>query len=123
MWVFTTDGFFSAVQKPGDPNVLTVRSRTREDAEDLAERFGLTVQHTPDGDYAYRVVVPRAKFAEYVAEAARGIDYSNFKDAVAERQGHDRARIYADVWAAVLRLQWRPWHASVEEEIELGEDV
>jgi hypothetical protein len=30
---------------------------------------------------------------------ANAIDYSNFKDTVAERHGSGRAHIYANVWA------------------------
>jgi len=33
------------------------------------------------------------------------IDYPNFKDEVARRQGAARAGVYHDVWAALLLLQ------------------
>lgn len=107
MWVLTTDGFFSAVQS-ADPDVLTVRARVLADATDLAERFSLPVQQTPGRDYLYRVMVPRARWADYVAEAARAVDYGNFKHAVEERQGRERARIYLDVWFDLLALQGEP---------------
>ena len=36
--------------------------------------------------------------------AVAAIDYANFKDAVAERQGEARAQAYADVWSALYGL-------------------
>ena len=33
------------------------------------------------------------------------IDYGNFKNAVAERQGRERAAIYGDVWVDLRRLE------------------
>jgi hypothetical protein len=33
------------------------------------------------------------------------LDYSNFKDAVAQRQGLERADIYHDVWSVMWEFQ------------------
>ncbi len=108
MWILTPDGFFSAVVSSDDANVLSVRARDRGDIDRLATTVGATVIETPHRDYRFRVIVDHATWAAYVADQAAMIDYGNFKDAVAERQGHDRARIYARVWSALLDLQRRP---------------
>jgi hypothetical protein len=107
MWVMTTKGFYSAVEDRDDADAVLVRSRVREDAERLAEVAGGTVLETPDADYAFRVRVAKVDWARYLADAATKIDYDNFKNAVAARQGSTRARVYGEVWGALLRLQRR----------------
>ena len=107
MWIFSTVGFFSVVQKPGDDQ-LTVRTRFDGDLDRLRERFmpelGATTK-TPKADYLYRARVDQAAFAEAMARIAADIDYSNFKSAVGSRQGHARAHVYADVWSVLYRAQ------------------
>ncbi|MEJ7786397.1 MAG: hypothetical protein WKF96_16460 [Solirubrobacteraceae bacterium] len=108
MWLFTTQGFFSAVQKRDEPGTLLVRSRVREDAERLVATVGNgTVIETPERDYRFRVELPAKAWAEYVAAAATDIDYPNFKSAVAAHQGPGRADAYGSVWAAMYALQQR----------------
>jgi hypothetical protein len=115
MWVMTTSGFYSAVQDRDDHTMLIVRSRTKEDADALADlingsvrpQLHVTVERTPDADYAYRVRVPKPAFAWVLWQAAEGIDYPNFKEAVALRQGEQRAMAYLAVWARLRSLQTR----------------
>jgi len=113
VWVFTTIGFYSVVINERDQSWRTflVRARSRRDLERLldecrglddAEPLGvsrLTILHTPRADYPYRMVMPRAVFAEVVNEQIRKVDYGNFKDAVAERQSPTRAKVYGAVWS------------------------
>lgn len=110
MWLFTTIGFFSVVQKPGDAD-LTVRARVRADLEALRAKH-LPAMTTPvdhgGTDYPWRAKVSHADFAAALGELAGAIDYANFKDAVAARQGHDRARVYSKVWSAVTQLEALP---------------
>lgn len=106
MWLFTTQGFFSAVAHRDDPRTILVRARVRDDARRLVEAVGEgEVIETPDADYRFRVALPLQDWAAYVAAAANAIDYPNFKDAVARRQGPERAHAYGDVWSVMLRLQ------------------
>lgn len=106
MWLFTTDGFFSAVAHRDNPGTVLVRSRVREDAQGLVASAGQgEVIETPDGDYRYRVLLPRNTWSAYLAAAGHAIDYPNFKKAVATRRGADRARAYADVWSVMFQLQ------------------
>lgn len=111
MWVLTTHGFFSAVQKPGDaPDHVTVRARCREDIDALVARLGVPAHPTTDGlaDYAWRVRVPREAWALYLVDAAMGIDYSNYKNEVGRVQGPERASVYGRVWGDLLDLDDRP---------------
>lgn len=106
MWVTTTRGFFSVVAHHDLPDMVLVRARVREDLEALGELVGsLEIEHTPQRDYALRAVVPRERWLAGLALLAAEIDYPNFKSAVAERQGHGRAAVYARVWFALTELQ------------------
>jgi hypothetical protein len=110
MWVFDTRGFYSVVQNRDDPTTVLVRCRDREDAQRLADWLSeddlpIEVHHTPDADYAYRMVVPRLLFGNYLMSAVMDLDYGNFKDRVHEVQGQARADVYLDVWATLLDLQ------------------
>lgn len=106
MWIVTTFGFFSVVQKPGE-DVLSVRARVREDLERLRERLP-ALGPTEEGggaDYPYRARVPHAELARAMAELTRGIDYANFEHEVAERLGPARSHVYGKVWRALLQLR------------------
>lgn len=107
MWIVTTRGFFSVVAHRDEPATVLVRARVRSDLESLGNLLGpLDIRHTPDADYAYRVVMPRERWSHCLAVLAEEIDYPNFKDAVAKRQGWNGARIYHHVWSALGSLQW-----------------
>lgn len=103
----TTEGFFSAVEDRADDGAVFVRARVRGDAEQLAVAVGGAVIETPAADYRFRVRMSKDDWARYVAACATGIDYDNFKNAVAARQGSARARTYVEVWGVLLRLQRR----------------
>ena len=107
MWLLTTDGFFSAVEDRDDETSVFVRARAREDVQRLADALGAAVIETPDADYRFRVHLSKATWSSYVADSAAGIDYDNFKRAVAVRQGAERAHVYGEVWSTLLRLQER----------------
>jgi hypothetical protein len=111
MWIFTTIGFFSIVEKPDDNGTLTVRSRVKEDIDRLREKFvpelGATVEHGGT-DYPYRAKAPRAVVAAALSKLVTAIDYDNFKNAVAAADGHERAHAYHQVWNALLALEKAP---------------
>lgn len=104
MWLMTTNGFLSAVEDRDACDAVVVRARVR-DAEDMAAAVGGKVIETPAADYRFRVRMAKPDWAGYVADCARAIDYDNFKNAVAARQGPARASVYGEVWATLLRLQ------------------
>lgn len=101
MWIFTTFGFFSAVEHRDDHKRLLVRGRVREDIEALSSALHETsefVQDTPDADYPYRIDVGKFEFAQLMAQSITSIDYDNFKNEVAQSQGYSRAKLYGNVW-------------------------
>ncbi|TFG44539.1 MAG: hypothetical protein E4H41_07465 [Gemmatimonadales bacterium] len=110
MWLITTTGFYSIVQKPWDEEggTLTVRARAKADLGALRSA-GLPelgeVKEDTDADYRFRAQAPCAAVSRAVQAQVDAIDYDNFKSAVAKRQGSARAHIYHDVWDALYRIQ------------------
>lgn len=117
MWLVTTFGFYSVVEKPWDRDrqTLTVRARAREDLDTLRGRYLPTlgdIVEDESADYRFRAQAPREEVVQAFAEAVRHIDYDNFKNAITERQGWARERIYHDAWRAFLAIQQRPRSTS-----------
>ena len=112
MWVMTSIGFFSIVQKPEDraSGELTVRARVRTDLEALRAHLPSLgpIRDHAGTDYPFRARAPRAAVAEALSRLVAAIDYANFKDEVAGRQGHHRADVYGDVWSVLTDLERRP---------------
>jgi hypothetical protein len=101
MWIFTTFGFFSVVQKKPADNFLTVRARDPKDLDSLREHVpALGPTELAGGDYCCRAKIGRRELAEGIAKVAKEIHYDNFKDAVAGSMGAERASIYHDAWNA-----------------------
>lgn len=103
MWLVTTFGFFSIVQKKGTGH-LTVRARVRSDLDRLRERYLPTLTPTyqkPGSDYLYRATVSHADFGAAMAKIVSEIQYDNFKSEVDRVQGHPRELVYTDVWSAL----------------------
>ncbi len=104
MWLFTTEGFFSIVQKPGEAE-LTIRARSRADLERLAKGRDLGPIIEGGGtDYPYRLRASREAVALMALDQVRGLDYSNFKSAVAKRMGATRSHTYGKVWSTLLAI-------------------
>lgn len=109
MWVFfARAGFFSVVQPVDSTGHLVVRARVRDDLIRLRRLYvpGLgRIAATPTRDYGFRALVTRADLAAGLATAVAEIDFSNFKNEVAQRLGGARAKTYERVWAALMELQ------------------
>ena len=107
MWLFTSLGFFSVVAHRDEPDTLLIRARAREDLEALRDRHlpDLELVENAGSDYRWRGFVSREGLERVAAGLAADIDYPNFKDAVAHRQGASRAHLYHDVWNVMYRLQ------------------
>lgn len=106
MWIMTSLGFFSIVQKQEDAGkgTLTIRARAIADLEALRR------EHLPDlgpivadggTDYRYRAQAARNQVAAAFQALVADIGYSNFKNEVQRSQGKSRARVYHKVWDAL----------------------
>lgn len=106
MWLFTPIGFFSIVKKPGTTG-LTVRSRVKGDLEALRSEFLPELSPTvgqAGTDYPWRATVSHEAFAAAAGRMVLAIDYPNFKNEVAAKQGKVRASRYAGVWNVLYGL-------------------
>ena len=110
MWLLTTFGFFSIVEKPEDrgTGMVTVRARVRGDIESLRAKYlpGLSeIESTPDHDYAWRGRVTKGDLAAGLGRIALDINYANFETEVAQHMGYARELIYHDVYETLSALQ------------------
>jgi hypothetical protein len=110
MWLITPLGFFSIVCKPDDvgAGTLTVRARVRSDLEELKKQCLPSLSEIVDGggtDYRYRSKALRSDIGNALARMVQSLDYDNFKDEVARKQGKKRAEVYGRVWSTLYDLQ------------------
>lgn len=102
MWLFTQDGFISAVDNKQVPGKLAVRARDKKSLELLADLTRQEIIQKMDTDYPYRVFVTKEEFQEFVAAQIESIDYGNFKNRVYSTRGENFAHACGDVWGAML---------------------
>jgi len=113
VWLLTPLGFFSIVRKPDDigGGALTIRARLKSDLEALRDHclpgLGEIVKNA-GSDYRYRAKAPSGEVAKALAQLVQDIDYENFKNEVAKKQGKHRAKIYGKVWDVLYGLQTEP---------------
>jgi len=98
MWLMTRHGFYSVVEKPRGQ--IQVRSRERQDLENLVERVPLpeaTIVDTPHADYAARIIGDRATLLRILEFLGDTVDYDNFKNRIdaTKDQAH---KPYHKVW-------------------------
>jgi hypothetical protein len=110
MWLVTTFGCFSVVEKPEDRGTgfVTVRARVRGDLESLRTKYLPELEETiatPERDYAFRARANKAALAAAVGRIVMDVDYVNFKSEVANRMGYAREQIYHEVWETLAVLQ------------------
>lgn len=122
MWIFTKHGFYSTVcarqgdgghGQPIDPERLMVRARVRAHLEALKSQYldllgACEIQASSHTDYAYRLFVSKADWAEVISRLASGTDYGNFKPEVRRHQGPSGAayeHALHDVWSVMYALQ------------------
>ena len=115
MWIFTTTGFLSVVQKsdpelPEDPNVLCARGRRLGDLEELqdyiVESHGVTVpiQQSMVTDYEYRMYVSRDQFKSFVSHRINELDYNNYKSECQKKGWVGSAlECLHEIWDSVYR--------------------
>lgn len=93
MWIMTTDGFISVVNKAEDgKDWLCVRSREKSTLEAVCRKVGVpigTVTELEGSDYEFRVWLSRNEVNMYLIDTVDGLEYHNFKSEVEYVQGKD----------------------------------
>jgi len=132
MWIFTIDGFFSAVEHRDQRECVMIRARYEEDLKKLKGKVCVQfeIESTPHADYPYRLTVTKKLWAAYVSESALYIDYDNFKDAALKGASPKRNSQYHEVWLAMSAHQSRmeglfdePLHRDVDSPLEYSEAI
>ena len=109
MWIFTKDGFFSAVENRDDKSQVMVRARNISDLGRLSTKLKTRwVRSSEWADYEFRLVCSKRRWGKYLAGEGEAIDYDNFKDAMAEKYRESRHNWHRieqlhDVWAVMRR--------------------
>ncbi len=92
----------------GREHAGSARARVHQDLEDLRVQplpvLG-NIEESPDNDYRFRAMAPRAKVSADMVDIVGRLDYSNFKSQVAKVQGPKRAHLYHEVCDVLYRLQ------------------
>ena len=111
MWVFTKDGFFSAVfDKYCNRGELMIRARSKYDLRQLSKKLKgfsddsdiIELEHA---DYRYRMKMPKHAWAEYLSNCALKVDYPNVKDHIIPARERLRENAYYKVWTALYQWQ------------------
>lgn len=123
MWIASTLGFYSIVQK--DAGVYFVRGRSRDDLENLIEAAGLDqeceVTESERADYRYRFLTDEKGFIKCMFTLQLTVDYPNFKDEIKKTPDQkDKLPYYSRIWGQMAMYQWR--HPDrLEGEVDLDD--
>lgn len=116
MWIFTDIGFFSVVRHWKHHDRMVVRARCKDDLVNLVDKHGSDLNRgrrhillTPDADYCSRLIVDTGKWSAVMSKISSDVDYTNFKDTVHRRMGHERADVYMVVWCTMHEMQQRSY--------------
>lgn len=104
MWIFTQDGFVSAVASDKDHTKVVVRARDKQSLEMLSDMLGEPVVELPGRDYEYRLFVDRGAFTNWLLAQADSIDYTNFKNRVWQTRGDVYHDACSAVWGEMLAV-------------------
>ena len=104
MWVFTQDGFISAVDNGVVPGKLAVRARDKQSLELLSMITDSPITEYPNTDYEYRVFVTKDEFSAFLVSHVDTLDYSNFKSRIHSTRGDVFYDACSNVWGAMLEV-------------------
>ena len=141
MWIFTTEGFISAVQDPKNEDAVVVRARDRRALESMLQTIELAgeainrdsaegVEDVVFGpyeivtglgtDYRWRVSsIDKGTFALFMQfEIMNFLHYTNYKSALTQSRGREYHDAAMNVWVDMLavddgpKITGRPWDLS-----------
>jgi hypothetical protein len=124
MWIFTTDGFLSAVRDNLEPGNVLVRFRTRDHAERILLRAypgsrgrRPEIQETPPPkDYRWKISMPSGRFNILLCNLSEELmQYDNFKDACHRKHPNDNLHHLHRVWGVMNSVQTDTLRGDLEE--------
>jgi len=114
LWIFTKDGFFSAVfDKYCGRDELMIRSRCKDDLSRLSKKLHgycdeSQILELTRADYRFRMKIKKHMWSDYLINCALDIDYANVKDNIIPAGDDLRKDTYYQIWIALYR-----WQASI----------
>ena len=101
MWIYTSKGMISVVQKDCDAGILCVRARVREHLAAIFPDY--TIIDTPKGDYLFRAYVPKGIVSQRIASLLVDLNYDNFKNSIPQEMDEYHTACHK-VWGATAPL-------------------
>lgn len=131
MWIFTTEGFISAVQDPAKEDCVQVRARDKKSLESMLQSIELAGEainaNAPEGvepvvfgpyeivtgkgtDYRWRVQgLDKGTFALFMQfEILNYLEYTNYKSALTASRGQQYHDAAMNVWVDMLAVDDGP---------------
>jgi tetratricopeptide (TPR) repeat protein len=108
MWLFTQYGFYSVVAQPNEDDQYLVRSRVRNDLENLKSLAQLNneILENAGTDYRYRLILSGEEWSRALGSLGAAIDYSNFKERIGELPDQrGKSAFYQQVWSSSIALK------------------
>lgn len=104
MWIFSQDGFVSAVEKKS--GIISLRARDRESLTRMGFK-GKRIKTGEGTDYPFRVETTKAELKVLVCKQIDEIDYPNFKSRLKVSRGQRFESAAHRVWSAMLSVEPR----------------
>jgi hypothetical protein len=105
MWVFTQNGFLSAVRTSTGSGDFKVRARDLESLRDLAVFAEAEIIATPLADYPYRVIVSELVLGGFLMNEIAAADYTNYKSRASVTRGTKFAHACSSVWSTMHEIE------------------
>jgi hypothetical protein len=113
MWLFTTKGFFSIVNKVDHDNLnhpYQVRARRLDELQELAASVpclaGKEIKTYDFADYAYRIFLNEAEAKEVGGYLLTSINYDNFKNQFEGKpKWYEFKKILGQIWGVMYEYQ------------------
>ena len=108
MWLFTQYGFYSVVALPDDDDKYQVRSRVRNDLENLKALAHLDneILENAGTDYRYRLILDGEEWSRALGSLGATVDYTNFKRRISELPDQrGKSAVYGQVWSSAIALK------------------
>jgi len=105
MWVFTQNGFISAVRTASGSGDFKVRARDRKSLLALSEFAEVEIIATAFADYPYRVIVGELVLGAYLMNEIAAADYTNYKSRVSITRGTKFAHTCGSVWSTMHEIE------------------
>ena len=103
MWVFTKDGFFTAVFKECRKDEIMIRAKSKSDLRAMLKKIDQDrpVQETSESPYRFFVILEKSLWIQYLSDYVQHLDYASVRDHIVSKADVDRQKAYQSVWATM----------------------